>query len=179
MCYNPQCNNKSVRFEYVEKKLLNGLEEWLNSYEAHWNEHQPSEEPGENVISIKKKLLQNLTKELKELEQQKERLHDFLERQIYDEATYLDRSKNLSERIKQTEEAISSTEVMIKQETKREKARKDVIPTIKKILKTYSKTKSPAVKNQMLKSVLSYATYRKEQDQKGDEFTLDLVPKIK
>ena len=179
ICYNPQCHNKSVRFEYVEKRILDGLAEWLKDYEAQWTKYKPSTLPGNNIVIIQKRLLQNLIKELKELEQQKERLHDLLERQIYDEATYLERSQNLSERIKQAEKAISETEILINQETKREKARKEVIPTIKKILTTYPKTKSPAVKNQMLKSVLAYATYRKESDQTGDQFTLDLYPKIR
>lgn len=178
LCYNKRCPNKSCRFEYVEARILDGLSEWLKEYEAQWVEFKPDTLPGNNVVSIQKKLLQNLSKELKELEQQKERLHDLLERQIYDEATYLERSQNLSERIKHTENAITTTEAMIQEETKREKARKDIIPKVKKILATYSKTKSPALKNQMLKTALEYATYRKDRDQKGENFTLELYPKI-
>ncbi|WP_246105524.1 recombinase family protein [Sporomusa termitida] len=175
MCYNKQCTNKSSRFEYVEVKVIAGLRAWLEEYRTQWGKTKPAEEK-DNVINIKKKVQQNLTKELKELVQQKERLHDLLERGIYDEATYLDRSQNLSERISEAEKNIADTEKAIRNETKREKARKDIIPKLEKVLDVYDKTKDPAIKNQMLKSVLENATYRKEKHQRDDDFTLVLYP---
>ena len=177
ICYNPQCSNKSSRFEYVEKKVLDGLEAWLAQYRRQYNEC-PTDENETNVIDIKKKVLQNLNKELKELGQQKERLHELLEKRIYDEATYLERSQKLSERIAAAQTAIAETEATIKTEQKREKARKDVIPKVQKLLEIYPKVKDPAVKNKMLKSVMEYATYRKEKHQRDDDFTLMLYPRL-
>jgi hypothetical protein len=111
---------------------------------------------------------------LKELEQQKERLHDFLERGIYDEQTYLERSRNLADRIENTIGAIQQAEKDLEQEKQREKAEVNVIPTVKKVLKLYQKTNDPAKKNALLKSILHYATYTKEKYQRNDEFTLHL-----
>ena len=175
MCYNKQCLNKSSRFEYVEGKVIDGLRAWLYEYRAQWVKNKPAVEK-DNVISIKKKVQQSLVKELKELGQQKERLHELLEKNIYDEATYIERSQKLSERIRETENALAETEAVIRSETKREKARKDIIPKLEKVLAVYNKTKDPAVKNQMLKSVLEYVTYRKEKHQRDDDFTLVLYP---
>ncbi|MEL7636089.1 MULTISPECIES: recombinase family protein [Sporomusa] len=175
ICYNKQCPNKSSRFEYVETSVLNGLEYWLEKYRAQWVRNKPVEQK-DNAISIKKKLLQHLNKEHKELELQKDRLHDFLERNIYDEATYRDRSQKLSERILETAKAIADTETAIKHEIAREQANKDIIPKFEKVLVVYKKTKDPAVKNQLLKTVLAYATYRKEKHQNGDNFILELHP---
>lgn len=175
ICYNPQCPNKSSRFEYVEIRVIESLESWLEKYRTQWNQNKPAEEK-DNVDNIKKKVLLNLNKELKELIQQKERLHNFLERRIYDEATYLERSHKLSERIIEAEKAIADAETTLKYETMREKARKDIIPKLEKALVVYNKTKDPAIKNQILKTVLEYATYRKEKDQKGDDFTVELYP---
>jgi DNA invertase Pin-like site-specific DNA recombinase len=175
MCYNKQCPNKSSRFEYVESKVIAGLHFWLNDYRTQWGKSKPAEEK-DNVISFKKKILQKLTKELKELGQQKEHLHELLEKRIYDESTYLERSQKLSERISGAKNAISETEAAIKNETKREKARKDIIPKVEEVLTLYTKTTDPAIKNQMLKSVLEYTTYRKEKHQRGDDFLLVLYP---
>ena len=177
MCYNKQCPNKSSRFEYVEGKVIAGLRSWLDEYRAQWDKTKPPEEK-DNVVSIKKKVLQNLTKELKELGQQKERLHELLEKRIYDEATYLERSQKLSERIKETEEAISQTEAVIATEAKRERARRDIIPKLEKALKLYTQSKDPALKNKILKSVLEYVTYKKEKHQRDDDFTLVLYPML-
>ena len=175
ICYNRQCPNKSSRFEYVEAQLINGLKNWFDQYQAEWATTKPSEKKN-NIISIKKKALRNLNKEINELAQQKERLYNFLERCIYDEATYLERSQKLAERIAETAKAIANTEAAIKNETKREKAQKDIIPKIEKVLSVYQQTKDPAVKNRLLKSVLKYATYRKEKHRNGDDFSLDLHP---
>lgn len=177
ICHNSQCPNKSSRFEYVEKEVLEGLASWLAQY-IHQYSECPPEEQDTNVIDFKTKILQNLTKEYKELGQQKERLHELLERRIYDEATYLDRSQKLSERIASVQIAIAETEAAIKAEEKREQARKDVIPNVKRILEIYHDTADPAIKNKMLKSVLEYATYKKEKHQRDDDFTLVLYPRL-
>lgn len=175
MCYNKQCPNKSSRFEYVEAKVIAGLRAWLDEYRAQWGKSKPQEEK-DNVVSIKKKVLQSLNKELKELGQQKERLHELLEKRIYDEATYLERSQKLSERIKDTEDAITQTEKAIAIETRRERARRDIIPKLEKAIITYTQATDPAIKNRIMKSVLRSVTYRKEKHQRDDDFELVLDP---
>lgn len=177
MCYNRHCTNKSCRFEYVEKQLIDGLTAWLTEYRAQW-ENYPVPKEAENIINIKEKVLHNLQKNLSELYQQKDKLHDLLENNIYDEETYLDRSKKLSARILEAERAIAETESSLKNEIQRAKAKKDIIPKIEKLLDVYPITIEPEVKNTMLKSVLEYATYRKEKDQKENDFILVLYPRF-
>lgn len=176
ICDNRFCKNKSARFEYVEKKIIESLNLWLNEYRAKWNKsikHQT-----DNVVNIKKHALKNLERELSELEKQKSRLHDFLERGTYDEQTYLERAKVLSERIENTKIAIHETTVALNEEMQRDQAQKEIIPKIEHILEIYPELTNPAEKNNLLRSVLEYATYRKEQYQKDDDFTLTLYPRL-
>jgi hypothetical protein len=177
ICYNPKCPNKSARFEYVERDLIEKLEEWLQGYQMEWGKHKQPE-AYDTIVAVKEKSLKNLQKELQELQQQKGRLHDFLERRIYDEATYLERSQNLSQRITDTQDAIAETEKALELEQKRRKAQRDIIPKVKRILSLYKKTTDPAAKNKLLKSVLDHAVYRKEKWQDKDDFTLVLYPKL-
>lgn len=177
ICYNRFCPNKSARFEYVEKKIIDSLNLWLNEYRAKWDKSITPNKP-DNVINIKKRALQNLERELAELEKQKSRLHDFLERGIYDEATYLDRSKVLYERIESAQKAMHETTNALSEEIQREQAQKDIIPRIKHILEIYPNLTEPAEKNNLLKSILEYATYKKEKYQKDDDFTLTLYPRL-
>ena len=176
-CYNQLCQNKSTRFAYVEDRVIRQLEIWLHDYKLRWDKYKP-ERKEESILDIKQTALKNLQRELKELEKQKERLHDFLERGIYDEETYLERSQNLAERIENTHKAIKDTKTEIDTEKRREKAQKDIIPTVERVLDVYKLTDDPAEKNRLLKTVLSYATYRKEKTQRGDDFTLVLYPKL-
>jgi DNA invertase Pin-like site-specific DNA recombinase len=176
-CYNRFCKNKSSRFTYVEEKLLVGLKTWLVQYKAEWNKYKKPEH-NDNTLELKQTALKSLMRELEELEKQKCRLHDLLERGIYDEETYLERSQNLAERIEATRQAISETEKDIEQEKKKQQAQHDVIPKVEHVLDLYYKTNDPAEKNNLLKSVLEKATYLKERWQRNDNFTLVLYPKL-
>jgi DNA invertase Pin-like site-specific DNA recombinase len=177
ICYNTRCPNKSSRFEFVENRVIEGLRNWLREYQAKWNLSKPQLKT-DNVIDIRRKALQNLEKELSELEKQKGRLHDLLERGIYDEETFLERSRTITERIDTTKTAIVNAEKALNDEMQRVKAQVEIIPMVQNALDIYSELKSPAEKNNLLKSILEYGTYRKEKHQKGDEFTLILFPKL-
>lgn len=176
MCYNRHCINKSCRFEYVEKKLLEGLQLWLNDYRTQWDIFIPKEQC--NTVNSREKIHQNLKKELKELEQQKDNLHDLLEKGIYNAATYLERLTKLSERITTSQKKLDKAAFALSKEIQQEESRKDIIPKIEKVLKTYEKSNDPTEKNKFLKSILEHATYRKEKWQKGDTFTLVLRPRL-
>lgn len=175
MCYNRYCPNKSARFEYVEKALISGLEEWLNEYRLQWGDNLYHDDHS-STIKAKEKAVQNLYKELGELKQQKDKLYDLIEKGLYDETTYLERSKKLSLNILEIQGAITETEIVLKNEILRNRARKDIIPKLEKILSVYKTTLAPESKNKMLKSLLEYATYHKEKHQKGDDFTMVLYP---
>ncbi|MDD4601310.1 hypothetical protein SDC9_08918 [bioreactor metagenome] len=177
ICYNKHCANKSCRFEYVEKELIDGLASWLSEYRAQWEYYQLPLAPNHN-LNRKEKILQNLNKDLKELTQQKDTLYDLLEKGIYDRETYLDRFKKLTTRILQATTAIIEAEGFLRDELQRKTAHKDIIPKTKKLLDVYKEKSDPAAKNIMLKSVLDYATYRKEKHQKGADFTLVLYPRL-
>lgn len=176
-CYNQLCQNKSVRFAYVEDRVVRELEDWLHDYKLKWDKHKP-EQKEDSTLDIKQTALKNLERELNELGNQKGRLHDFLERGVYNEETYLERSQNLAERIESTQKAIKDTKEAIKAERQRVRAQKDIIPTIEDVLKLYKASDDPENKNRLLKSVINHATYRKEKTQRGDDFTLVLYPKL-
>lgn len=177
MCYNKQCQNKSTRFDVVEEYLLKALSTWIENYQAEWEIIKPVMEE-ESVANIKEKVLQNLNKELQELNRQKDNIHNLLERGIYTLDIYLERYQKLSDRIQDTMQTISENEKIVKKEIKREKAQKNIIPRVKKVLAMYSKATNALEKNKMLKSIIEYAEYRKDKNQRGDEFTLVLYPKL-
>ncbi|GMB00864.1 recombinase family protein [Pelosinus sp. IPA-1] len=176
MCYNRHCSNKSCRFEYVEQKIVESLQLWLNEYRAQWDNFKASEQ--DNTIDLKEKVYKNLKKELKELELQKDNLHDLLEKGIYNADTYLERSAKISEKIANTQKNIDKTEFALSNEIQHEKAKKDIIPKVQHVLEVYEKSNNPTEKNNMLKSVLENVTYRKEKWQKGDQFTLVINPRL-
>ncbi|WP_232695511.1 recombinase family protein [Brevibacillus daliensis] len=175
-CSNDFCNSKSSRFDYVETRIVSSLTKWLAEYKAQWEKH--ADEPQESQIDSKQSILQSMLKEKTEVENQKGRLHDFLERGIYDEETYVDRSQNLAIRIENLSEAIERVDKELKIEQVRGTARKEIIPSVEYVLKMYHHSDDPLEKNTLLKSVLEKAVYKKEKWQKNDHFEITLHPKL-
>jgi DNA invertase Pin-like site-specific DNA recombinase len=177
-CYKrKQCKNRSTRFSHVEDRLISVLNHWLMQYELKWNESNLLNNET-TIIQLKEATLINLNQELKNLESQKDRLHDLLERGIYNETTYLDRSQHIANCMKKTQTFIQKTTIDLFKEKERQKAKKDIIPRVKHVLEIYNQLENPAQKNSLLKSVLEKCIYRKEKHQRNDQFTLVIYPKI-
>jgi len=180
MCYN-NCGNKSSKLKYVEKELLSGLEHWCAQYRAQWDINEKSKSKKTNLTSpipVFEKAVENLEKELVELENQKSNLHDFLERGIYDVDTYLERSQNLASRTDSIKENLSKAKMVLSQEIQRERAQIDIIPKIEKVLDLYPTVDDPAQKNTLLKSIVDYCNYYKDKSQRNDNFSLHVFPRL-
>lgn len=177
ICHNRQCTNKSSRFMYVESRIIEKLTQWLKECKLDWGKNKTDRKKTESII-FHENVLKKLNKEMNELTEQKSKLHDLLERGIYDTDTFLERSQVIAERLESTRLAIEETTQKIKTEKQNSNIQKEIIPKMENVLDLYSKTDDPAKKNALLKSVLNYSTYRKEKNQKDDDFTLILYPKL-
>ncbi len=177
MCY-AHCGNKSSKLKYVEKKLIIGLNKWLITYKANWDMYSVPMKKDNLNIKLYEKNISTLKGNLIQLENQKLKLHDFLEQGIYDLDTYFHRSKNLTERIDKTEQSIHQIQNSLTLCIQKEHIKKNSLPNIKNILDLYEKTQDMEKKNKLLKSILEHASYKKEKHQRNDEFMLTLYPKL-
>ncbi|MBD1371002.1 recombinase family protein [Hazenella sp. IB182357] len=169
------CNNKSIRLNYVESRLLEALYDWLKAYKVQINVKEKKDRGKSQIFEL---ALQNLVQQEKELEIQKGNLHDLLEKNIYDEETYMERSKNIAHRLKEVRTKMEENRKKHNFEKEKERAKNNVIPKITHILDTYHQIEDPKHKNALLKSVIDRCLYHKEKNQKNDEFTLIVYPKI-
>ncbi|VEB19960.1 recombinase [Bacillus paralicheniformis] len=153
----------------------------MADYKAQWDlfENQANEENEKQEVEIKKAALASLKNELKQTEKQKIKLFELLERGIYSEEIFLERSQvitttldELKTNIKKIEQELKTTQQQKKQNIK------DILPHYENILDLYFKTDDPKKKNAMLKSILHKAVYNKEKHQMRDEFELVIYPKL-
>lgn len=177
ICATQSCKNKSSRYEYVEKKLLQLLEKWLHDLKIELRGNDEDKKPNQE-IQFRKNSLISLDRELKDLDQQKGKLFDLLERGLYDETLFLERSKAISERIERTKESIEQVMADMDRDIKRENTRKEIIPQAESVINLLHRTHDPINKNALLKTVLHHAVYRKEQHQRNDQFELEIFPRI-
>jgi len=177
ICHNTNCNCRSTMLSLVEQKILDALKDWLDNYEVKWPTQDDSEEIMD-ISTIKENSLKKLQVEKNNLQQQKNSLHDFLERGIYDEETFLERSQLLANKIHENEKLISSLKQEITDDQNKEVAQKKIVPELKKVLTIYNSIEEPKLKNDLLRSVLEKIVYEKEAHQKGADIKLVLYPKI-
>lgn len=175
MCNNKHCDCKGSNFDLVENRIIEATKEWLKQYKLSIGKRKVKE----SNFEVYEQLAKSLREELTQLESQKSSLFDFLERKIYDEETFLERSKNLSERIQQKQEQLKKSESQLQDLRSREHTTKDIIPTIEQNLLSYKKSTDQQKKNSNIKSILARVEYVKEKHQTGDEFIIKITPRIR
>lgn len=177
-CYNKHCTNKSSRFEYVERHLIIGLTDWVGKYKSQWETYRLKDCSNNDLLTMNINAHKNMSIELNELERQKSKLFDLLERGIYDEEIFLERSDEISKRIKAVKNSIESTLAEIQKMQGSNSQKTEIIPKAENVLSMYYLTNSAAEKNNLLKSILDHAVYTKEKTQRNDEFSLKLFPRL-
>ncbi|MCX7884251.1 MAG: recombinase family protein [Caloramator sp.] len=174
ICPN-KCGNKSSRFDYIEKKIINSFKDYIISCELKINsEHLSSEN---NNISIYKNKIKNLKTKLEKLNRQKNKLYDLLEQGIYSIDIFLERSNYLNDEIANINDNIKKIEEKINEEINY-KHNQENIDYLKNIYELYLKTNDISEKNTLLKKVFYKIEYKKNKNQKNDDFQITLYPKI-
>jgi hypothetical protein len=165
-----KCGNKSARFEYVEKTIIDALEDYLKNYKAEVKKEE------KNNIKIYEVQLVNLKKELETCNNQKLKLFDLLEQGVYDNPTFLERSNILADRISKIMSGIERLNNLVEQEKRID--RTEYSKRLREVVFAYKASKNIQYKNELLKSILNKAEYKKEKHQKDDDFEIKLFPKL-
>lgn len=176
-CPNRYCDNISVPIYRIEHKLLDALKEWVDSYEFSIKTGQ------KELPSTMDTVLTSQREELKELNSQLQKTYDFLERELYDEETFLQRNAIIKSKIADTQIAIKKMEDAKKKENILFQMQQDFLPSIRELLEGYYSIESPAKRNELLKSAVSRANYLKEEPNtrgklENDNFQLTVFPKL-
>lgn len=176
-CFNHLCKGvqKGSSYNLVEERILSTLNEIIDQFEL-------PEKVQKKIISTiksKEKVLLNLDKERREVEEQNNNIHDLLERKVYDIQTFIQRQQLLKDKL----EAIDQKIKLIQEEIKHEQLQKDAhtsfIPKIKNVLEAYHSTQEAEKKNRLLKTVIKKAIYLRKKDWiKPDQFEIKLFTKI-
>lgn len=181
MCHLTGCPNVSSQLHLVEERILSSLAEWLRDYKLQWEQGVAPQT--DVLLDAKRKALDKIESELQTLEKQRSSIHDFLEQGIYDTETFLDRTRELSERVKLAEADRRAIESDLNLEEVRAESRQTIIPKVENLLEVYHQLPSPKAKNDLLKEVLEKVVYKKERGAKWkgvsmDDFELELYPRV-
>ena len=163
----------AVKLDVFESEVLNSLDSILNTYKLYLNDDIESFDDS-SKLNTYLNLLKQLEKESITLINQKEKLHELLEKGIYDIDTYLDRSKVLAEKIENNKNSIDKVKNDIEYESTHSIDISEVVPKLENLLELYTKTNDAAEKNQLLKTVIDSIIYHKEKKQRNGKFEIDI-----
>ena len=180
-CPNSQCDNISSPLYLIEQKVIAGLEEWITQYELNWPE--TSMKDYSETMDILENNMKSLTASLEKTKHQLSNTFDLLEQGVYDLNTFRERRKVLEEKKSSLESDMARMQEEMDLIYSREMAKRNFIPTIKRITDAYWNTDNIEIRNSMLKEVLDHVDYCKtERTKKGkrdsSNFILHFYPKI-
>lgn len=182
MCPDPHCTTVSSLLPLVEASLLRSLEDWCTAYRLDRLPTESVANSDQTAIAAKEKALAALEQDADKLKLQFNNLHDLLEQGIYDAATFLDRSKLLSERMQKNKDDIAALRKSISDDRLRFASKYEIVPKIENLLKIYPSLHDAQEKNDMLREVLEKVIYTKSEGGRWhtspDNFTLELFPRL-
>lgn len=158
-CRTYGCKNVGCICELLEEIVLRTLEQWATEYQTE-PEKRREEMPQEKAAAL-------IRRQLEQLQAQRAKLCDYLERGIYDEETYMQRSITLNAQIKSAQESLdAATAAPIEQDT--ESCIRAVAPFCASAADAYRIATTAEEKNKILRSVISKIVYAK--DKRGNSY---------
>jgi chromosome segregation ATPase len=180
ICTHIGCTNVSSKLEYVEKKILLSLSDWVKEYQIQ--EHTVIDtEVSKSELVTYDKAIQQLDEELKMLNSQLDNAYDFLEREIYTPQVFAQRTQSITSRITEC----NAKRVKLLED--REKlsnnivSRQQLIPQVEYVLSVYGTLGNPQEKNDLLNSIIERVVYDKPKGGRWcnpNDFSIQVFPVI-
>lgn len=153
VCSGRGCNCRSARFESTLDVLIESMKNTLEMYEAQLDEVDTAEDTEQRIIS-------SYEKELSELKQQQQKLYDFLERGIYSEEVFIERSALL----KKKAETLTAKLHEIREESKKKLSRNEFCTSLSRCIDILPDPNvSAEEKNALLKKVVQKIIFSRGQ----------------
>jgi site-specific DNA recombinase len=181
-CINPRCQSvqKGVLLPLAEQRVLQALE--ILASKSPLSEKEIADSivsDQEDGVEIKQKQITHLSKKLEELNSMRETAFEMLEKKIYSEEVFLQRHKSISNKIKETEAAMSRLQNEIEDELRRRKHQQTIVPKVRAVLDSYNSLDDAEQKNHLLKSVIEKVLFiRKKEWTKKDQFEIEVIPRF-
>lgn len=177
ICPAKDCHIMSSPLEDVEAAILSSLRLWLSDYKVKLTRLPLAES---DAAETAQQEVTQLEQTLVGLKKQLDSLYDLVERGIYSDDLFLQRSKHLAGQIAETQTALETAQKRLSSGLSLKKNRFEIIPKVEHVLEAYPALDSPAEKNALLKSVLDKVIYTKTQGGLWHESDMQvfLFPKV-
>lgn len=177
ICATPGCPTVSSYLHMVENRVLDALDNWLQSAEFPDPETLPD---NSSKIAVLESGIHSCQNDLDDTIRQINKQYDLLERGIYTEEVFFNRNAQMRKRRDELTAHLKDLESELEKESSRGSAIRNLLPALRTIHDIYSTLDNPIEKNNLLKEVIDHIDYTKTTGGIGrqDSFTLEIFPRI-
>lgn len=172
ICPNKDCHMVSSPLEDVEAAVLGSLRLWLAEYKVKLTQ-LPLQEA--QAVEDAQAEAAQLEQALSGLRKQLDGLYDLVERGVYTDELFMQRSKVLSEKITEARSALDAAKARQLSGLSLQKNRFEIVPKVEHVLDAYAALDDPAEKNALLKGVLDRVIYTKTQGGRWSESDMQVL----
>ena len=162
-CSRKGCSTTGIYVPVLENTILEGLEGWVAEYSQPAQSLAPQADVDAPARAIEKQLAT--------FKKQMDSLHDLVEQGVYSVADFVRRRDDLNSRIEAAQAQLDE----IKNNPSTEDLIRAQLPQIIHVLESYPLTDDAMLKNELLKSVLSYVDYSKTKKCMRNENPADFL----
>ena len=178
ICPTKGCSTVASDLSMVEQRLLDALDQWLVSGTLPDPDHLPD---NSDRLDLLRQAVSSCSEDLSEADRQLQKQYDLLEKGIYDEVTFFERSAIMKKRKSELTSRLKDLQTELQTETERNEAVKNLLPTLQTIHDTYPKLTSAELKNRLLKEVIDHVEYSKSENGRWGHpynFSLKIYPRV-
>lgn len=179
ICANPYCNNVSSDLDLVERRIIDSLKSWLESYKLNWNDNN------ESTALLSDTLHNNVQAVKEKLTQSQEQLNNacvFLERGIYSIDLFEKRKEEITAEIEKYSASLQAMEEEYANINTQHITAEVMIPKLENIIDVYYTLPDAKAKNDLLKEVIEKVVYIRTVGGRWikdkDNFELTIYPKL-
>lgn len=178
ICTTPHCSTVSSDLPMVEQRILDALDSWLLSGTLPDPDQLPDHS---GRIDLLQHVVTGCQEELHDADLQLQKQYDLLEKGIYDEETFFERSAIMKKKKSELTSRLKDLQAELQHEISQDASAKNLLPTLQTIHDTYHTITDPAVQNSLLKEVIDHIEYTKSESGRWgrpDNFSLKIYPRV-
>ena len=180
-CNTHGCPTSASYYHFIEDKLLISLNRWLEDYRIQVKNISP--ENYAQQLGLLTAQFESAQSETETSKKQLSKAMDLLEKDIYTIEMFQQRATELNEKIAIASKSMSDLSNKIESLRMKTSQKDEVISRWERVLSLYPQVEEPAVKNALMKEIVTRIEYSKphkgnRQNGGMDQFTLKLFPRL-
>lgn len=178
LCITHKCATRGARFEIVEQRIVDALRHLLRGFVADPQMRRPPQADVKFADDLEQRIAR-LETDIAEATDQQARLHDLVERGVYDVDLFMQRNHVLTRRLDDLRKHRTLAVGELERAKQHQERHVNAPPTLVRVMSVYAFATTAQAKNDLLKSIIERIVYRREPDwTETDHFAVEIFLRV-